>query len=180
MMEIKEWIANNIGYRFGGCFYAKTHDHIFNFISSLIPEEFKGRVVSDLGCGDGTNTFRIKKVFNAKDVVGYEKNDYLIKRARKNGLRIVKMDLDKKIPKGELAVFTFSLHHIKDKERCLANVKKNFKQIFLIEPCNDLYHRLLDAGDPISREDWIQLFDKVLGKYKKFDYKNNIIVFYSR
>lgn len=179
-MGIREWFADNIGYRFGGCLYAKAHDHIFRYISSVIPDEFKERVISDLGCGDGTNTLRLKKVFKTKSIVGYEKNEYLIKRAREKGLNVKKADLNKEISKGDLATFTFSLHHIKDKEKCLRNVKENFNYIFLIEPCNDLYHRLFDAGEPLSKTEWIRIFDKVLGKYKVYHYKNNILVFYSK
>ena len=177
-MNIREWIAENIGYRFGGCLYAKTHDHIFNYLSSVIPVKYKGREISDLGCGDGTNTLRLKKVFKPKTIIGYERNDYLIKKAKEKGLKVKKIDLNKETPKGDLAAFTFSLHHIKDKEKCLGEVKKNFNQIFLIEPCNDLYHKLLDAGDPLSEKEWRKLFDKVLGDYKMHKYRNNVIVFY--
>ena len=40
-MRIKEWIGENIGYRFFGCLYNKSHDHIFTFIQSKIPKEVK-------------------------------------------------------------------------------------------------------------------------------------------
>src|SRR3989344_6405715 len=144
-MNIREWIADNIIYRFGGCFYAKTHDHIFDYIAPITPDEFKGRAVSDFGCGDGTNTIRIAETFKSKSITGFEINKFLVKSARKKGLNVKKWDLDKKVPKGEMATFTFALHHIKDKEKCLREIKRNFKYVFLIEPCNDLYHRLLDA-----------------------------------
>lgn len=179
-MNIRRWIADNIGYRFSGCFYAKAHNHIFNFIATKIPKEFLGKSISDLGCGDGSNTLRIKKIFKAKNIIGYERNSYLIERAKKKGLRVKEFDLNNQFPKGVLASFTFSLHHLEDKETSLRQAKNNFNYIFLCEPCNDLYHRLLDAGEPLNKEDWIKLFDNVLGTYEVHQYKNNLIVFYQK
>lgn len=178
-MNIREWIANNVGYRFGGCAYAKTHDRIFKAIKSLIPREFFGRRISDLGCGDGSNTLRIKKVFKPRNIVGCERNLYLIKRAREKGLKVEKLDLNESIPKGEMATFSFSLHHIRDKVSLLKKIKQTFQYIFLIEPMKDLYHTLLDAGYPLSEKDWIKVFDEALGEYKLHKQGNNLIVFYS-
>lgn len=179
-MNIRHWIADNIGYRFSGCFYTKAHDHIFNFIETKIPKEFLGKNMSDLGCGDGSNTLRIEKIFKAKSIVGYERNIYNVERAKRKGLSVKKLDLNSEFPRGEVACFTFSLHHLEDKEESLKRTKENFNHIFLCEPCNDLYHRLLDAGSPLSKRDWIKLFDKALGKYELLQYKNNLIVFYSK
>jgi hypothetical protein len=179
-MNFREWIAENIGYRVSGCAYAKTHDHIFDFVRSVTPQEYLGRDISDLGCGDGQNTLRIQKVFNAEKIKGFEKHDTLVKRARVRGLNVTKWDLEKDVPKGEMATFSFALHHIKDKEKCLTGVKRNFRYIFMVEPCNDLYHRLFDAGYPMSESNWKELFDKVFKKYKIFKYKNNLVVFYRK
>lgn len=179
-MNIKEWLADNVVYRFFGCFYSNSHDHIFDFIESKTPKIFLGKTISDLGCGDGLNTLRVKKVFKAKDIVGLDRSGYLVKKAKEKGLNVKKVNLDEKVPKGELASFIFSLHHIKNKEKVLRKVKNNFNYIFLCEPVNDLYHRIFDAGTPLSKEGWVRLFDKVLGKYELYQYRNNLIVFYKR
>lgn len=178
-MNIRQWIAENIGYRFLGCFYAKVHDHIFEFIETKIPEEFLNKEMSDLGCGDGSNTLRLKRIFKPKSIVGYDNSDYLLERARNKGLQVKKLDFNEKVPRGEMATFTFSLHHAKNKEETLKKVVKNFDYVFLCEPVLDLYHRLLDAGKPLEKEDWIRLFDKVLKKYTLYQYKSSLIVFYS-
>jgi len=177
-MSIREWVANNIGYKYLGCFYTKHHDHIFDFIEAKIPKEFFDREISDLGCGDGSNTFRLEKIFRAKSIIGYEHNSHLIERGKKKGLKIRKFDFNKETPKGEMATFTFSLHHAKDKEETLKKTVANFNYVFLCEPILDLYHRLLDAGGPLKKEDWIKIFDKVLKKYILYQYKNNLVVFY--
>jgi len=177
-MNIRGWIAENIGYRFFGCFYAKAHDHIFDFIETKIPEEFLSRELSDLGCGDGSNTVRIKRIFKTNDIVGYDHNDFLLEKARKTGLKVKKLDFDNEMPKGEMASFTFSLHHTKNKEKTLREAVNNFDFIFICEPNLDLYHQILDAGKPLKKQQWISLFDRVLKKYTLYQYKNNLIVFY--
>jgi len=93
-MRIREWIAENIGYRFFGCLYNKSHDHIFDFIQTKIPKDLLHRKIYDLGCGDGGNTVRVQKVFQAKEIVGYDHNDFLLKRAKKKGILVKKFDFN--------------------------------------------------------------------------------------
>lgn len=179
-MKTREWIAEKIGYRFFGCCYNKKTGHVFDFIETKIPKDFLGRSISDLGCGDGSNAVRIKRIFKPKHIVGYDHNGYLLEKAKNRGLKVRELDFNKQIPKGEMATFTFSLHHAKDKEKTLRKVVKNFDYIFICEPMLDLYHRILDAGNPLKQKGWIELFDKVLGKYNSYQYKNNLVVFYRR
>ncbi|PIY59853.1 hypothetical protein COY95_04855 [Candidatus Woesearchaeota archaeon CG_4_10_14_0_8_um_filter_47_5] len=180
MTQLREWIAENIGYRFTGCAYNKTHDHLFTSLEPLIPARFFRREIADLGCGDGGNTLRIKKIFRARMIRGYERNEYLIARARKKGIVVKKMDLQASLPYGEMATFTFSLHHLPNKEEVLKKVMHHFKYLFLIEPTLDLYHSLFDACPPLKRTQWIALFNTTLGRYDLHIIKNNVVVFYSR
>jgi len=177
-MRIKEWIAENIGYRFLGCFYNRGHDPIFAFIQSKIPKEFLHRNITDLGCGDGANTVRVRKAFKALTIVGFDHNDFLLEKSRKKGLQVKKLDFNQQLPRGELATFTFSLHHALDKEKTLREAVENFRYIFLCEPILDVYHRLFDGGTPLFRQEWIDLFDRVLKTYDLYQHKNNLIVFY--
>lgn len=179
-MRFKEWVGEKIGYRFFGCLYNKTHDHIFDFIATKIPKEFLRKNITDLGCGDGGNTLRVKKVFKAKTIVGYDHNDYLLEKAKKKGLRVKKFDFNGGLPRGELATFTFSLHHSPDMEITIRQAIKNFDYVFLCEPMLDLYHRLFDSGTPLSKQGWISLFNKTLKRYGLYQYRNNLIMFYSK
>ena len=179
-MRIKEWIGENIGYRFFGCLYNKSHDHIFTFIQSKIPKDFLHRTISDLGCGDGGNTIRVQKVFQTKKIIGYDHNNFLLDRARKKRLLVKKFDFNSQLPTGEMATFTFSLHHAYDKEKTLREVVEKFRYIFVCEPCLDFYHWLFDGGEPLPKEKWIELFDKTLKKYLIYQYKNNLVVFYKK
>jgi len=179
-MNIRKWIAYNIGYRFFGCLYNSTHDPLFDFIESKIPQEFFDRKILDLGCGDGANTKRIERVFRTKNIIGFDRNVSLLKRARKKGQKVEKFDLDKDLPNGEIAAFTFSLHHAKNKEKTLDETVKKFNYIFLCEPIRGLYHIFFDAGEPLNKADWVMLFDNYLKKYTLHQYKNNLIVFYHK
>ena len=182
-MSFKHWIADNIGYRYFGCCYnlvfSKYQDVLFDFTESKIPEEFLRRKICDLGCGDGSNTLRIKKIFKPKNIVGYDNNDYLLKRARKKGLEVKKMDLNHEMAKGEMATFTYAIHHLNDKEKVLKQAVKSFKYVFLCEPIRDLFQVLFDTGKTLPRDEWIILFDKVLKRYQLYQHKNNLIVFYT-
>jgi len=180
MMDIKEWIAENIGYRFFSCFYNIFNKPLFNYTKSKIPDDFFGREISDLGCGDGSNTLRIKRIFKPKSIVGYDHNDYLLKRARKRNLKVKKLDLNKEMPKGEMATFTLALHHLKDKEKALRETVKNFRYFFLCEPIRNLYHALLDGGKTLPKQEWIDLFDKVFKDYTLFQFQSSLIVFYKK
>ena len=62
-MKIRKWIEENIMFRRFGCWNTIFHKSLFDFIESKIPKAFLEKEISDLGCGDGTNTVRIKKLF---------------------------------------------------------------------------------------------------------------------
>lgn len=177
-MNLKEWLAENYLYKICGCAYNKSHDHIFFFIKSKIPAEFIDKEISDLGCGDGGNTIRIRQIFKPKRLTAYDHNESLLKMARDKGLSVKMFDMNGNLPKGEMATFTFSLHHAHNAAKTLEKAKENFKYIFICEPCLNFYHKLLDAGKPLPRQKWIELFNRVLKKYTLYEYKNNVIVFY--
>lgn len=179
-MGFKEWLAEEIGYRFFGCLYNRFHDPLFNFIATKVPADFLGRNVYDLGCGDGSNTLRIGRIFKAHRLTGYDHNNHLLQRARRQGLEVKKVDLNTELPSGELAAFTFSLHHFKNKEEILKRAVQNFDRLFLCEPIKDLYHALFDAGKPLKRVDWLLLFDKTLKRYVLHQFKNQLIIFYRK
>ena len=179
-MRLQEWLWDHLYYRFWGCYNSENQGHIFNYIESVIPKSFQRKFLSDLGCGDGKNTLRIKKAFKTKGINGYDRNKHLVKRAVLNGINAKVLDLEKYMPKGEQGSFIMSLHHLKNKEVILRKAKENFKQLFLCEPCLTFRLRLIDGGKPLSKKDWISLFDKVFGNYQLYEYLNLMMVFYER
>lgn len=179
-INIREWIADTIGYRFFGCAYNATTQPLFNYLASIVPKDFLGRRIADLGCGDGVNTLRIRNIFHPKKIVGYERNAYLIERARARGLIVNQHNLNEAIPKGDVGAFILSLHHLTDKKKALVRATQNFRFLVICEPIQDVYHLLFDAGHPLSRAGWIKLFDQTLQHYQLFEFRNNIIAYWKK
>lgn len=179
-MNVREWIADNIGYRFFGCCYNAMTQPLFDYLATVAPKQFFGRNISDLGCGDGMNTLRIRKIFRPREIVGYERNSYLIERAKAKGITVHQCDLNTALPKGEMGVFMLSLHHLTDKKKALQQAMQRFRFLVVCEPIQDVYHFLFDAGHPLSRAGWIQLFDQTLKHYQCFEFRNTVIAYWEK
>ncbi len=179
-MSLQKRIRVKLGYKlFGNSFATIINKPRFNFIKDKIPEDFKGRSICDLGCGDGSSTLRIKDFFEATEIVGYDIEKSLVNRAIKKGMEAEVMDLQKNIPKGEMATIWGVLHHIKNKGDVLRKVAGNFDYVVIREPIKSWW-AFLDGGEPLELEEWIKLFDKVLGKYKMYRFKDDLYVFWKR
>lgn len=179
-MDIRKWVEENIYYRFCGCFYTRFYGPLFDFIESKIPQEFLGKQVTDLGCGDGSDTLKVKEVFKAKDIIGYDYTDSLLKRARARGIKVQKLDLSQEMPRGEMATSIMFLHHIQDKEKVLKNIIQNFDYLFLVEPILGLFRRIFHEPGILTKKEWIALFDELLQAHTLYQYGNKLIVFWRR
>ncbi|MFH1612627.1 MAG: class I SAM-dependent methyltransferase [bacterium] len=141
----------------------------FEFIKNKIPVEFKNKNLIDLGCGDGTNTLRIKNIFNPISVKGYDRINSLIKSAKKKGIESYCLDLEKNEFKGELGILWGTLHHLKSPENFLSNLKNNFQYLFIREKVSN---RFFELGKIISYDDLTSLCKKYFNKINIIEYKN--------
>ncbi len=176
-MRIREFIIEDIGYRLFPCLYNRFHGPLFEFIKSKIPNDFLHKSIYDFGCGDGENTIRLQRAFQPKEMIACDRSGPMLERARKKGLSVQDLDFNKELPKGEMAAFTYSLHHAYDKEKTLQKAISNFNYLFICEPYLKLLH-FVNWGHAPSKKKWIELFDKTLKEYDLYEYKNNLIVFY--
>jgi len=181
-MDIRKWVEENIYYRLFGCWYTRFYHYqsLFNFIESKIPEEFLGKEISDLGCGDGTDTLRLEKIFRAKGITGYDYTDSLLKRASKKGIRVQKLNLSKEMPRGEMATSILFLHHIQNKEETLRKISQNFNYLFLVEPILGLFNKIFHEPGILTKNGWVVLFDEILKKYTLYQFSNKLIVFWKK
>ncbi len=180
-MDFRKWFEQNIQYRFLGCgYYTPFNKSMFDFMAAKVTKEFLGREISDLGCGDGIDTLRLKQIFQAKSIQGFDANEDLLKRARGKGIEVQKLDLTKDMPKGEMATFSYCLHHLPNKEEVLVKAVKNFNYLVLAEPTLTLYRRIFHEPGILKREEWLKLFDKVLKSYLLYERGNRLIVFWKR
>ncbi|OGM13591.1 hypothetical protein A3A76_03260 [Candidatus Woesebacteria bacterium RIFCSPLOWO2_01_FULL_39_23] len=176
-MRVREFIIENIGYRLAPCLYNRFHDPLFEFIESKIPKGFLYKNIYDLGCGDGENTARIQKVLKPKEIIACDRSEPMLERAKRKGFKVQFLDFNSEFPKGEMATFTYSLHHAYNKEGVLQKAVNNFQYLFICEPYLKIFH-FFNWGHVPPKKYWIQLFDKVLKRYDLYEYKNNLIVFY--
>jgi len=144
-----------------------------------MPPEFQGKRISDLGCGDGFSTKRIEEIFKAKTIKGYEVNDYLIEKARKKGLVVEKLNLEEKVPRGEMATVWGVVHHLGNKENFLRKIKSNFKYAVFNEPIKNIW-AFFDGGEPLSLIEWKDLFNKTLGSCKFLRFKDSLFIFWKQ
>ncbi|MFH0987400.1 MAG: methyltransferase domain-containing protein [Patescibacteria group bacterium] len=150
-----------------------------DFLKKILPEDFRGREMHDLGCGDGKVTVILKGILKAKDCYGYDTNEKLIKLSREKGIKTEKMDLEKSLPKGELAIFWGVLHHLKSPREVLKRVKSNFKYLIFREPLKKGI-TLFELGKPFRAEQIEKILKDSLGDYESYIYKNAIFVFWRK
>jgi hypothetical protein len=127
------------------------------WLNAQLPPEFKGRALDDLGCGDGKITVRLQKVFQPSRLRGFDVNPGLVGRARTMGIQAEVLDLDARLPSGELAVVWGVLHHLKNTEACLKRISENYPLVFIREPIKNNRIDGFEMGKPLIKseiENW--------------------------
>lgn len=153
------------------------HKRDIEFLSQRVPDEFKGRRLVDLGCGDGVNTIRLKGIFHPSSIVGYDLHPGLVMRSRRRGINAYVADIQKERIKGELGVLWGVLHHIQRPRDLLLKLKEDFEYLFIRERVSK---RFFELGHPFSRDTLLALCQDVLGKILVIEYKDLIFVFYKK
>ena len=179
-MSWQKEIRSKIGYWLVGNFFQNIfRPPYFEFLKKSLPSDFLNREICDLGCGDGSATIKLKDLFRAKNIKGYEINDSLIKKARKRGIAVEKIDLEKEVPYGEMATIWAVIHHLKNKEGFLNRVRANFNYAVIVEPIK-CWWAFLDGGEPLLEKEWEELFDKTLGGCVSLKFRDNIYIFWKK
>jgi len=149
------------------------------FLKKILPEEFKRKELFDLGCGDGKITLLLKKVFLPKKIYGCDLYPFLVKRAKKRGISAFVLDLEKEVPEGELAVMWGVLHHLKERERILFEIKKKFSYFFLREPKKEFFS-FFELGEKEKEENLRNILKKVFKKGKFFSSNTSLFFFWKK
>jgi hypothetical protein len=148
-------------------------------LKSEVPAEFRQRSLDDLGCGDGKVTVLLKEVFEPTQLRGFDVNPSLVRRARGKGVQAEVMNLNEKIPSGELAVIWGVLHHLKDRETCIKRIKDSYSMAFIREPIRNKAIKGFEMGQPLIKEEIETILQKHMPYARKFYYGHCIFVFYS-
>ena len=137
-------VINNDGYIYTRSARISTqlsNDRMTRGIAQIV--DFKGKTVLDLGCGDGTFTFKLIEL-GAKHVVGIDPAGQAIEnaknRAKKKQIHNVRFEVDNIYDMGEraerydLVVLRGVLHHLPNAASAIAISVKLGKEIVILEP----------------------------------------------
>lgn len=119
----------------------------------VVPSDFRERRVDDLGCGDGKLTVLLREILRPVRLRGFDVNPALVRRARSRGIEARVLDIEDRVPVGELAVLWGVLHHLSDPARCLARVRANYDCAFIREPIKGASPTCLELGNPLGRRE---------------------------
>jgi len=122
-------------------------------LRKVTPQDFRGRRVDDLGCGDGKLTVFLREILQPVRLRGFDINPALVRRARSRGIEARVVDLEDRMPIGELAVLWGVLHHLSDPALCLARVRVNYDRAVIREPIRDTSPACLELGSPLGRRE---------------------------
>lgn len=131
-----------------------------------LPESFKNRIVTDIGCGDGKVTLELIKVLKPKKIVCLDSSTSLINTAKKNGLNAKRVDIEKEKVSGDLGVLWGVLHHLSNPENTLKVLAKNFKSLIIRESVDD--KRLFELGHKYNIDALKKLFKRAKIKTRLF------------
>jgi trans-aconitate methyltransferase len=149
-------------------------------LEDTLPASFKGRHTHDLGCGDGKVTLLLEKILRPASLICYDSQTCLVKRACARGLEARLLDLDRELPRGELAVMWGVLHHLTDAEGMLRKLKENYRYLLIREPLKFHIDSWIELGHPMRRRKFVQLVENALPGALIRRCGGSMFVFYSR
>ena len=147
-------------------------------LREVVPSDFRGRRVDDLGCGDGKLTVLLREILQPVRLRGFDVNPTLVRRARSRGIEARVVDLEDRVPVGELAVLWGVLHHLSDPARCLARVRANYDCAFIREPIRGTSPACLELGSPLRRRELGDLVHRSLAGSDLFFYDDCAFAFW--
>jgi ubiquinone/menaquinone biosynthesis C-methylase UbiE len=78
-------------------FFTQSNEILFRQAVEQTCRKLKGNTLVDIGSGDGTETIRIARLINAKNIICVDHNQQALNKAKKRGCKIIKADLNQKI-----------------------------------------------------------------------------------
>jgi len=148
-------------------------------LREVAPPNFRGRRVDDLGCGDGKLTVFLREILQPVRLRGFDVNPALVRRARSRGIEARVVDLEDRVPVGEVAVLWGVLHHLSDPALCLARVRANYDCAFIREPIRGTSPACLELGSPLWRHELGDLFRRSLPGSDLIHYDDCAFAFWS-
>jgi SAM-dependent methyltransferase len=126
-------------------------DKEMKLLQKTVPKEYMHRQISDIGCGDGRTSEKLKNILKPRSYTGYDLSKELVASAKRRGINASIADVENIGLSGDLAILWGSLHHLNEPEKALSGIYKRFNSIIIRESVDT--HRLLEVGHRLSKED---------------------------
>jgi len=144
----------------------------------LLPERFRRCRMDDLGCGDGSLTVLLEDVFQPVRLRGYDVNRALVRRARGRGIQAEVLDLNRRMPDGDLAVMWGVLHHLEDPKGCLDRMRRSYARAVVREPVRNHLPPPLELGTPLSGDELRELLGESLSGSEVHIFQDCVFAFW--
>lgn len=131
-------------------------------LKEVLPPSFLGRRMDDLGCGDGRVTVLLNEVFQPVELRGFDISPALVHKARTRGVDAEVVDLERVVPRGELAVLWGVLHHLDDPHSCLRRVRDSYDLVCVREPLSGPSRVCFELGSPLVESELAAFLDDSL------------------
>ncbi len=135
-----------------------------------LPPSFKQREVTDIGCGDGYITLKLKKILEPVKISGVDYSKRLIKTARAKSISVKVADIENEEISGDLGVLWGVLHHFNKPEETIKKIKSNFNSLIVREPVDE--KRIMELGRRLNKNKVLNVLAKAgvdIGKCKIVD-----------
>jgi hypothetical protein len=148
------------------------------FLEGILPQGLLYREVDDLGCGDGKVTLLLQKILKPTRLRGFDANNGLVKRSIDRGINAHTLNLEKDVPRGDMAVMWGVLHHLQNPEGCLRKLKENYPLIFIREPIRTGFLKGLELGHPMRINELTSMLNNCLPGYQLHQCDKSVLIFY--
>jgi 2-polyprenyl-3-methyl-5-hydroxy-6-metoxy-1,4-benzoquinol methylase len=152
-------------YSFGINLSGYDVDLEIEYLKNNLPQGFKNRSVTDLGCGDGRVSLKLKQILAPKKFTGIDLYPSLVKSAKNKGLKAKVGDLTKDEIKGDLGILWGVVHHLQDPTPVLKKLNNNFNNLIIRESIDQ--SRVIEVGDKFNKESLMNIFNQAGVEIKK-------------
>ena len=133
-------------------------DTQLDYLKSKLPKSFLSRQVTDIGCGDGKVSLKLKHVLQPAVFTCLDVSPSLVASCRQKGLNAKVVDIEKQMFSGDLGILWGVIHHFSNPISTIKNISQSFNNLIIREPTNHL--RLFESGCRYKKTTLLDILSK--------------------